>query len=288
LAQQTGSLHDFLLANGGITTVNQYQVQPIGAALTRSYDGGVEQSLWDERVLVKATYFHNQFGDQIEGVAPGAVPQLLPQLTPAQQASLEAYLQLVDQYGYSIDLNSLSFRAQGVETEIDYGMGKNLFVRGGYTYLDAKVQHSFTSDALGPSYNSASSFPNIPIGNLSPLVGARPFRRPPHTGFLSATYTHRRWSAVASGAFAGRSDDSTYLGGYDVNFGNSLLLPNRNLDSAYADLDVGATYNIKPWAGIYTQLNNVLSQQHISPIGYLSQPFTVRTGVTLTLGKSVR
>ena len=287
LGQQTGSLLAFLQQNGGSSLVNQYQVQPIGAALTRSYDGGIEQSIASERILLKLTYFHNEFGNQIESVDPGAVPQLLPQLTPSQQASLFAFLQANPSFG--IDLNSLSFRAQGAESEIEYSPKANIFLRGGYTYLDAVVQHSFSTDALGPSMNTASNFGNIPIGASSPLVGARPFRRPPHTGFVSVTYTGKNWSGVASGSFAGRSDDTTFLGPFSTAAGdNSLLLPNRNLDSAYSSLNAGVTYQATHRLGIYTQLDNVLSQQHISPIGYLSTPMTARAGVRITLGHAAK
>ncbi len=284
LGQQAGSLLAFLQENGGSPFVNQYPIHPISAALTRSYDGGIEQSIASERILVKITYFHNEFGNQIESVGPGAVPQLLPQLSAPQQANLEAYLLAADQYGVGIDLNSLAFRAQGAESEVEYSPRTNLFLRGGYTYLDAVVQHSFSTDALAPTFNTASNFGTIPIGVDAPLVGARPFRRPPHTGFVSVTYTGKKWSGVATGAFAGRSDDSTYLGGSDAAGGNSLLLPNRNLDAAYATLNAGATFQATGRVGVYTQLDNVLSQQHISPIGYLSTPMTARGGVRITLG----
>ncbi len=282
LGQQTGSLYAFLLANGGSTVINQYPVRPIGAALTRSYDGGFEQSIANERVLLKVTYFHNEFGNQIESVGPGAVPQLLPQLTAAQQASLEAYLQANGAYG--IDLNSLAYRAQGAESEVEFSPRAHIFLRGGYTYLDARVQRSFSSDALNPQQNENPAFPGVLIGNYSPLVGARPFRRPPHTGFISATYTGKKFSGVASTAFAGRADDSTALGGSDANFGNSLLLPNRDLDYGYATLNAGVNYQVTPRIGVYTQLDNLLSQQHTSPIGYLSTPMTARGGVRITLG----
>ena len=53
-----------------------------------------------------------------------------------------------------LDLNSQAFRAQGVESEFDYTVFRNLFLRGGYTYLDAVVERSFTSDALHPSFNT--------------------------------------------------------------------------------------------------------------------------------------
>jgi vitamin B12 transporter len=283
LDQQFGSLYAFLQTNGGQSTIAQYGIAPIGAELSRSYDGGIEQSLFSEKVIVRATYFHNEFGNQIEAVPASTVPQLLPNLTAAQQQQLEAFLN--NNFAYELDLNSMSYQAQGVESEVEYGLGKNIFVRGGYTYLDAVVQRSFSSDAIGPSTNP--NYPAIPIGNYSPLVGARPFRRPPHTGFTSVIYTGKRWSGVLNGAYASRSDDSTYLGGDDLNGGNTLLLPNRNLDFSYAKIDLGATYQWKPWMAVYTQLDNLTSNQHIGPIGYPSLPFNFRTGArfTLSLGK---
>jgi iron complex outermembrane receptor protein/vitamin B12 transporter len=283
LDQQFGSLYTFLQTNGGQSTIAQYGIAPIGAETSRSYDGGIEQSLFSEKVIARVTYFHNEFGNQIEAVPASAVPQLLPNLTTAQQQQLESFLN--NNFAYELDLNSMAYRAQGVESEFEYGLGKNIFVRGGYTYLDTVVQHSFSSDALGPSTNP--NYPGIPIGNFAPLAGARPFRRPPHTGFTNVTYTGNKWSGVIQGAYASRSDDSTYLGGDDVNFGNTLLLPNRNLDYAWAKIDLGATYQWKPWMSLYTQLDNLTSNQHIGPIGYPSLPFNFRTGArfTLSLGR---
>jgi vitamin B12 transporter len=281
---QFGSLYAFLLANGGQSTVAQYGIHPIGAELSRSYDGGVEQSFFSEKVVFHATYFHNEFGNQIEYVGANLVPTLLPNLTPEQQQSLEQFLE--QEGAFSLTLNSMAFRAQGLESEVEYGIGRNIFIRGGYTYLDAVVQRSFSSDAVGPSYNPA--FPAIPIGNDSPLVGARPFRRPPHTGFAGVTYTGQHMTIVATGAFSSGSDDSTYLGGSDINFGDSLLLPNRNLDHGYAKLDLGVTFPITSWLSYYVQLDNYLSQQHISPIGYPSLPANIRTGLRFTLGRTVK
>jgi iron complex outermembrane receptor protein/vitamin B12 transporter len=292
LDQQFGSLYSFLLANGGQSTAAQYGITPIGAELSRTYDGGLEQSLFSEKVVARVRYFHNEFGNQIEPVPASVVPQLLPNLTTAQQQQLEAFLN--NNFAYELDLNSMSYRAQGVESEVEYGIGKNIFVRGGYTYLDAVVQHSFSSDGIGecsatgtPGPCMNPNYPGIPIGNYAPLVGARPFRQPPHMGFTSVIYTGKRWSGVIDGAYSSRSDDSTFLGGDDVNGGNTLLLPNRNLDYSYAKIDVGATYQWKPWMAVYTQLDNLTSNQHIGPIGYPSLPFNFRTGArfTLSLGK---
>jgi vitamin B12 transporter len=281
---QFGSLYQFLLENGGQSTINQYGIRPIGAELSRSYDGGVEQSLFSEKVVFRATYFHNEFGNQIEYVNANLVPTLLPNLTPEQQQTLQAFLE--QEGAFSLTLNSGAFRAQGVESEVQYGIGSNIFIRAGYTYLDAVVQRSFSSDAVGPSYNPA--FPTIPIGNDTPLVGARPFRRPPNIGFAGVTYTGKLFTLVATGAFASRSDDSTYLGYSDVNGDNGLLLPNRDLDHGYAKLDLGGSAALTKWLAIYAQLDNLLSQQHISPIGYPSLPFNIRAGLRFTLGRTIK
>jgi vitamin B12 transporter len=155
-------------------------------------------------------------------------------------------------------------------------------LRGGYTYLDSVVQRSFTSDnealldGYEPTYNG------IPIGAYSPLKGARPFRRPPHTGFLSATYSQRKMTGILSAAFASRSDDSTYL--EDANDGPTLLLPNRNLDFGYAKLDLGGSYQLFSWMAIYAQAENLLSDQHIAPIGYPSLPMNFRAGLRFAWG----
>ena len=282
LTDQFSSLYGFLSSYGGQQAVQQYGIHPIGAEHSRSYDGGVEQSFFSERVLFRVTYFHNEFGDQIESVPPTALTQLLPELSPEQQQQLISLLQASF---ISPTLNSLDFRAQGIESEVQYGLGRKIFFRGGYTYLDSVVQHSFTSDALSPTFNTESSFPDIPIGVYSPLRGARPFRRPPHTGFLTATYTGKYWTLVGNGSWVSRSDDSTFLGGQDASFGNSLILPNRNLDHGYAKLDLGAVCQIRPWIAVYTQLDNALSNQHIGPIGYPSLPFNFRVGLRLALGK---
>ena len=287
LDDQFGSLYTFLASQpGGIQAIQQLHVSPIGAEDSRSYEGGGEQSFLNQRGVLRVSYFHNQYRNQIESVPATEVPFLLPNLSASAQQSLESYL--ID--GPGIDLNSQSFRAQGIESEIEYTLLHNLFLRGGYTFLDAVVQRSFTSDALAPSYNTGSpggavpSFSGVPIGSFDPLRGARPFRRPPHTGFVSVSYTAKQWSAQFVGAFASRSDDSTFLTGEDLWGGNSLLLPNRNLDYGYAKLDAGASYQFTTWLGIYAQLDNLTNNQHIGPIGYPALPFTIRGGMRLALG----
>jgi vitamin B12 transporter len=289
LDEQFASLYDFLLGQqGGREAITQFHISPIVEEQSRTYEGGVAQSFLSERGLLRVSYFHNQYGRQIEPVPATEVPALLPQLSPSEQESLKSFLSSAG----PLDLNSQAFRAQGIESEVDYSVFRTLILRGGYTYLDAVVQRSFTSDALQPVFNTglpggpAPPFSKVPIGAFDPLRGARPFERPPHTGFASVNYSGEKYAAAFTGAFASRSDDSTFLGGRDFVEGNSLLLPNRNLDFSYAKLDLGGSYQFLSWVAAYTQLDNLTGNKRIGPIGYPSLPFTFRVGLRFTIGHS--
>jgi len=288
LTDQFYSLYSFLESNkdnGGAATIQQLNISPLQAPATRTYEGGVEQAFFGERLVFRTSFFHNEFGRQIEYVGAALAPSLLPNLTPAQQNALANTLQQEGAYEFS--LNTEAYRALGVETTVEGGIGRNIFLRGGYTYLDAVIQRSFTNDELStgvaiPTYNGVLN--GIPIGEVSPLQGARPFRRAPHTGFLTATYSTGKLTGILTSAFASRSDDSDFLAGYDLNGGNSLLLPNRNLDYGYAKLDLGASYQLLTWLGIYGQAENLTNNQHIAPIGYPSLPASIRLGLKIQWG----
>lgn len=281
LEDQDESLYNFLLTNGAQSTIQALHIKQLSAPAVRTYEGGVEQAFLSQHILFRASYFHNQFGREIEYVGLDLIPELLPNLTAAQQQQLEQILQA--NFAYELTINSEAFRAQGIEANVEGGIGKYLFLRGGYTYLDAVVQRSFTNDdeaLLGP----IPTFDGVPVGPYSPLKGARPFRRAPNAGFISATYSTNKLSGVLTSAFASRSDDSTFLEGEDAFGGNSLLLPNRNLDHGYTRIDLGGSYQLFNFLGIYVQGENLLSQQHIAPIGYPSLPMTVRAGLRIQWG----
>ena len=282
LTDQFYSLYNFLEMNGGQATIQALGITPISAPTARMYEGGVEQSFFTQHLIFKTSFFHNEFGKQIEYVGVDLIPELLPNLTPEQQKALQQ--QLLQDGAYELTLNTQAYRAMGVEASIESGIGRYLFLRGGYTYLDAVIQKSYTNDdeaLLGP----LPEFDGIPIGPYSPLVGARPFRRAPHTGFFTASYSHSRFTVLFNSAFASRSDDSTFLAGYDINFGNSLLLPNRNLDQGYAKLDLAGSMHLLDWLGVYAAAENLTDNQHIAPIGYVSLPFSVRVGLKLQWGR---
>ena len=266
LIAQITSLSTLLQQTGNST----YNIPPITAERSRTYDFAIDQNILNQKLILKAGYFHNQFNHQLEFIgAPG----------------LEHYFNIPANIATALppaSLNSLAYRTQGLEAELQYRPLNHLFLRGGYTYLASIVEQSFASDTVTPAFNP--NLPGIPIGALSPLIGSRPFRRPPSTGFFAAEFTTSRFSTGIKGAFASRSDDSTLQLNNDRNGGNTLLLPNRNLDFAYAKLDLYYVFTFTSRITLFTQLDNLLGQQHIGPIGYPGLPFTIRAGMKIRIG----
>jgi iron complex outermembrane receptor protein/vitamin B12 transporter len=249
--------------------IEQYHIHPFLAEQSRTCDGGVQQQLFDGKAQLSLTYFHNEFTNQAEFVDS----QYLVQLgVPVEVAEAEGI--------FGAAVNTLDYRAQGAEVAFQYQVKRGLTVRGGWTYTDAVVQQSFASSALQPAINPL--FPGIPIGAYSPLIGARPFRIAPNTGYAGVDWTYRKLFLSAMGTFVSRRDDSTFL--TDTNFGNTLLLPNRNLDSAYQKIDLYGSYQVKKYLSLYTSLSNILNQHYQEVYGYPALPFTIRAGIKLTFG----
>ena len=246
LSLEFASLYKQLLLAGDTADIAKFHVGPPQQQRSRNYDVGVEQNVMGERLVLKADYFHNVFDRQLEGVSGQSLAQYFGVNIPS---IFTAYV------------NSLAYRASGGELELEWRLKHRLFVHGGYTYLDATVVQSFASDAVAAKQGVPTTNPNLPgiaIGAESPLVGGRPFRRPPHTGFFGVDYNQRRFSVAFKGALASRSDDSTFLDGFDPNFGNSLILPNRDLDFGYAKLDLGGTFRFTSKVEAFVQLENLL------------------------------
>ncbi len=277
LATEFSSLYRELHAAGSTADIASFHITPLGPQRSRTFDVGIDQSLIGDKLILKAGYFHNQFSHGLEYVGSGSLKTYFG-FTPSTNPNL---------FFYGAELNSQAFRAQGLETELQFQPASRLFFRAGYTYLATLVEQSFASDAtaaLGGFPSTNPNLPGIPIGANSPFVGSPAFRRPPHTAFFSAQYTGQKWSAALKGAVASRSDDSTFLGYSDTAEGNSLLLPNHNLDYGYTKLDAYGTYVATSHVTVFTDLSNLLNNQHIGPIGYPALPLTVRAGLKLRLG----
>jgi vitamin B12 transporter len=262
ITQQASALINILTP----AQITQFNVSPVGPERSKTFDGGVEQRLWNGRALVGITYFYNDFYDLISFLDPSSLESIG---VPAAAAEATAI-------GGGAYVNATSERALGTELESKIDLGHGLLFQGEYTYLDAVVTKAFGVAAINPL------FPNIPIGSFAPLQGARPFHLAPHSGSFILTYNRRKLNATFSGYLVGRRDDSTFL--LDGFFGNTLLLPNRNLAAGYQKLDMSVRYAVTSYAQIYTSIENLLSQHYQAAFGFPAAPFTIRSGVTFTIG----
>ena len=288
LSLEFSSLYRQLLENGGAATVAALNIPKPGAERSRTYDIGIDQNIFGEKLVLKAGYFHNIFDHQLEALSTQALLEFYgigtPAPCPPSTQELNGLCPLTSIS--SAYVNSLAFRAQGAEGEILWRATNRLTIHGGYTYLYARVVQSFSSDELaaGGAQFPNPNLPTVAIGVFGPLKGGRPFRRPPNTGFFSADYHRSKFTLAMKGALASRSDDSTDLFFEDANFLNILLLPNRDLDFGYVKLDLSGTYAWKHGLTFFAQVDNLLNDQHIGPIGFPGLPLTFRTGLKFRLG----
>ena len=273
--EETASLFGLLsqLPNGP-QLISQFHIGPIAPERSRSFDFGLEQIAWNGRAKLGVTFFHNQFTNQIEFVGNTALPLL--GVPPAVAA----------QTGFGATVNSADTRALGAETELQINFGHGFSARAAYTYLDAVVQRSFSSDALcvmtSPPPCTNPAFPNIPIGIFGPLVGDRPFRRAPHTGSFFLLYGKSRYTLSLGGNLVSRRNDSTFA--TDGFFGNTMLLPNKNLAEAYQKIDFSGSYKLNSHLSFYTEIENLANEHYNEAFGFPALPLTFRGGVKLRLG----
>ena len=269
VTEQLESLFDTLLqVPGGPAIIAKDGIAPIGPERSRSFDFGVEEGLWSNRARLDVSLFHENFYNLIDFVSPGVLPELGVPPDAAKATGFGAYI------------NSDSFRALGAEVEFATHLSHGFRLRGDYTYLDGVVTHSFSSGALQPAVNP--DFPGIPIGAFAPLVGARPFDRAPHSGSVELGYAQRKFGVALSGYFVGRRDGSTFLS--DAFEGNTMLLPNRNLQPGFQLIDLGGSYTIHGHIEPYCNVTNLISQHYQQEFGYPALPLTFRAGLKFTFG----
>jgi iron complex outermembrane receptor protein/vitamin B12 transporter len=269
ILNQGESLYNLLttLPNGP-QLISQYHVAPIGPERSRNFDAGIEQLLWGGRARIALTGFHESFVDLIAFVDNSLLPELG---VPAAVAAAVPY---------GATVNSDSFRSRGAEAEVEVKVRRDLRLQAEYTYTDAVVTQSFTSSAQIPSYNPA--FPTIPIGAYTPLIGGRPFGVPPNSGSIAVIFTRRRFGMSATGYFVSRADDSTFLS--DGNYGNTMLLPNRDLLNSYQLVDWSGWFDARRGVTFYANVGNLLDEHYQGAFGYPALPFNFRAGVKFTLG----
>jgi iron complex outermembrane receptor protein/vitamin B12 transporter len=248
--QATNSLYALLQRTpAGAALAAIAGIDPIGPERGRNVDLGVEQGMWNGRARARVAYFDNAFYDLVESVSRNLLPQLGIPVEVAAAVS-------------SANVNSQSFTSKGVETSADAQIGR-VRIAASFTHFNARITESLSSGAL--------------------MLGQRPFRRPANTGSLLVSYAQGPAMMAVSGYFAGKANDSTFLGG-DSFAGNTLLLPNDDLNAGYAKMDVSGSYAFHRALTSYITVENVLDQHYEPAFGFPALPINVRTGVTLTFG----
>ena len=255
----------FALVQGTPVAAN---VSPVGPERSKSFDIGVEQGFWNGNARVRVAYFHNTFDDLLEFLGR---QQLILAGVPADVAAAAPFAYF----------NAASFRADGIETSGEVAVRDTLRFGASYTYLDAEV-----TEALSASASINPAFPGIEIGQFSPLVGERPFRRPTHSGTLFVSYANGPAQVALSTFFSGRRDDSTFLS--DGFFDTSLLLPNQDLAPGYQKVDLSAAYQVHRRLRGYLVIENLFDQAYQPSFGFPGLPLTARAGVRVTFGGAPR
>lgn len=139
----------------------------------RSWEAGVEQVFLDGKMSASATYFNNQFKNQIDFLTLN-------------------YTTYESQY-----INVNKSMSHGAELLLGAQPTSRLRLQGGYTYLSSQI----LDKPLCGDYCNPLQAPGAPF-----------VRRPKHSGVLSATWVGTRWGANVSGTFVGRRPDSDFMG----------------------------------------------------------------------------
>jgi outer membrane receptor protein involved in Fe transport len=132
---------------------------------TASFDAGIEQRLFGNRVSLDATYFYNRYYDLIVSLG-------------GSLAHLSSY--------HSDNLSNS--KAQGGEFSLRIQPGRGVSLVGSYTFLDSEILSLNGSSNLAPQYFA---------------VGQPLLRRPRHSGTVVATFARGRLSANVTGYFRG-------------------------------------------------------------------------------------
>ena len=136
---------------------------------TTSYEIGVEQRFFNQRVALGTTWFHNRFRDQIITLS-------------SSQASLSRWQ----------SDNLANSMTQGLEESIRFQLGRNLSARAAYMYLDTKVLNLDGSSGVQSFFKP----------------GQQLLRRPRHSGSFLLVWQNKRLIAETGLVTRGRMLDA--------------------------------------------------------------------------------
>lgn len=213
----------------------------------RSFEAGVEQAFWRERVRVEAVYFENRFRDQIAFVGDPATfggPVRMP------DGRLTHFI------------NFDRARARGVELAMTVRPMRGLSVGGHYTYLDS--EQTAAADII--DFATLELAPN-------PEVGEALLRRPRHSGAFDLSWVGERFETGLHGIFVGERRDVD-----PVTF--SRLARNEG----YAKVDWMGAYRVAQRVTLFARIENLLNRDYQEVLGYPAYRLNFSAGMRVRIG----
>ena len=177
-------------------------IGPVGPERGRNVDVGIEQGMWSGRARARVAYFDNAFYDLVEIGQPQPAAAARHSGGRRGGRGTERQRQLAVVHGEG--------RRDCRPTRRSAGSGS----RRRITHLNAERHevaverraHAVVQPGVSRASRSATS---------ARCSGSSPFRRPANTGSLLVSYTQGPAAVAVSGYFAGKANDSTFLGGSD-------------------------------------------------------------------------
>jgi outer membrane cobalamin receptor len=220
---------------------------------TRSFDVGLEQFFWKDRLRVEGVYFKNRFRDQIAFIADPSTSGGPVTLPDGRKTHF---------------INNDRATAEGFELSISARPNRWLRFDGNYTLLDTKL------DAASDVFDSDA-------GTLvrNPEVGLPLYRRPRHSGSASVAFIGSRFDANLEGVFIGKRRD------FDPALFSRFDTKGRPIyNGGYTKLDLAGSYRLSSLVSLFGRIENLLNQDYEEVLGYPAYRLNFSAGMRFRIG----
>src|SRR5262245_48844398 len=220
---------------------------------TRSFDVGLEQFFWKDRLRVEGVYFKNRFRDQIAFIADPSTSGGPVTLPDGRKTHF---------------INNDRATAEGFELSISARPNRWLRFDGNYTLLDTKL------DAASDVFDSDA-------GTLvsNPEVGLPLYRRPRHSGSASVAFISGRFDANLYGVFVGKRRD------FDPALFSRFDTKGRPIyNGGYTKLDLAGSYRLSSLVSLFGRIENLLNQDYEEVLGYPAYRLNFSAGMRFRIG----